>query len=187
MRDPLITVVFDKDTGKIKRMGPSLKVENSIEVPLSKIIGLKNGTDNRLDYKVKYDVQQRKYTIVKRRKITTVTALELLYEIPYSSEAELQIIQNCAKKQWQIKLDSTLRKTLKENNLNTDQTVFFSITDVGDVNVLYKYFSIQMSELINSEVVELDFTMPFEQDKTEVSIFTRKIFNSYGYEVINEI
>ena len=179
MQESKQTVVFDKDTGKILRIGPGIDADNSIIVPLSEVIGLKDGTQNKLDYRVVFDIDKRQYTIQKRNRIISSTIQDLIYEIPETTETEITIIQDFKNNAWKILLDDSVRQTLLENGLNINQTLHFSITAPGDPNILYRYIMVQLNDLLAGNV-DIQFTMPFESTQKPLSIFTRKVFNTYG-------
>lgn len=183
MLDTMQRVVFDKDTGKIKSIGPGTPVENSIQVPLSDVIDFKTGNRSRLKYRVEFNIEKKKYEIVEKKKSSTKIQ-NFLYEIPIAANAELLIIKDVKNNCWKIKLDKSVRHLLKENTVSTDQLLPFSITEYGDPNILYKYFTINMLDLIKQDIT-IDFTMPFETQQQELSIFTRKVFKTYGaiYEI----
>ena len=187
MHNPIVSVAFEKNTGKIIAIGPGLTHENKIDVSFSEVAKFKTGEASKLDYCVTYDIADKNYKIIKKEEQTKITANDILYEIEKTNNADITVVQNKSKKRWEVILDKQTQHTLQKNNFSSQQKISFSVTALGDANILYRYMSIDFNELVKKGQVEIDFIMSFEKQETRLSIYTRKIFDTYSYEVIDEV
>ncbi len=74
---------------------------------------------------------------------------------------------------------------LKERQKHSDNHVIAFKKD--DPNILYKTLQFTFDKLINGKYIVLPFSEKFEFDNEPISVYTIKKFDSYKYEVINEV
>lgn len=187
-------VYYDKETGKIQKISNKkeeykdfecFKIET--EVVKDIILGKKK-SDN---FVVTYDLFEKRLT-VKEASYESELGSELnsirykLYEIPNTEDSnyDVKIIQDFKKKCWRIKLGKETIKELKNSRYNSNDLIYFSITQKHNPNILYKALEIKLKELLNDEIV-YEFSYDWEFNKSDISIYTPKFFKSYIYEVID--
>jgi len=177
-------VIFEQDTGKVLGISPKPAEENSIEVDLDRVIGLLEGKESRKNYKVEYNPKTKQLDLVNLR-LQSLDGLHIndfIYEIPelYEKDADITIEQNQKETCWKVIIGSSLKKNLKrfKSRLN------FSITSKHDPNILYKTLSVDFSQVLKKNYAVLDFTMPFEYENSEISVFTSRSFDTYQFRRI---
>lgn len=100
------------------------------------------------------------------------------------SDIDCHVIQDNKSNFWSISLSETAKSVLKTSKENLNKTIIFSITSKDDPNLLYRFFQINLSDLVYKTAVTFAFQFSFEFDNEEVSIYTSKYFRNYLHEVI---
>lgn len=145
------------------------------------------GAKNLIDYKVVYDLQTANYFIAHKNDKIVLDIDNLVHKISSSDNAQLTVIKNNVNNKWQIVID--LELTYKNNIDKTtilDETLWFSITQKNNPNVLYRHFSISLQELLDNNVLDIDFSSQDEQKLTNYSVYTNRRLVSYSKREINE-
>lgn len=180
-----MAVGFNKKTGIIRQIAhPPVDFDNFILVPFEIVKGIMEGTESRKKYRVLFDDETKSYqlTRVENTKSTGLDINLFHYEVPKSNEtSNLTIIRSIKNNNWKIILDNEIRQNLL--NFKTNEMIHLSITEPGDMNILYRYIGISFDKLKDEGTVEIPFTTDFEKDNKSVSIYTSKRFKTYSYKV----
>lgn len=184
-------VYYDKETSKIQKISNKqeeykdfecFKIET--EVVKDIILGKKK-SDNFI---VTYDLSEKRLTVKEKTYESDLDSIRYkLYEVPSAKDLnyDVKIIQDFKKKCWRIKLGKETTKELKNSRYNSNDLIYFSITQKHNPNILYKALEIKLKELLNDKIV-YEFSYDWEFNKSDISIYTPKFFKSYMYEVIND-
>ena len=155
----------------------------NLEVDFENVEDFITGKKSLLEYKVEFDFIEKKYSIKSQKQSNEDKLMwAFLYEIPTDLPNEKQIVitKNNIDKQWKVSLDPAFKKHLEDQKISIDMTnYFFSVTKQNDPNILYKLLKFD-------ETLQLPFTEDFEFDKTPISVYTTRRFDSYYFEEINE-
>ena len=192
-------VIFEKNTGKILGISPKKEVENAIQVNLNEVKGLLTGREQRKDYRVEYNPKTKQLELknLHLQRLDGFTVNDFIYEVPetVSEDPDITIEQNqkeeCWKiilgdsfKHWKIMLGDGLTNNTKNQGIQFNNRLSFSVTKKHDPNVLYKTLVVDFSKILQDNYIVLPFTMPFEYNDAEISIFTSKRFGIYYFKRI---
>lgn len=108
-----------------------------------------------------------------------------LYSFHINKEYDLLIRQNNKLKRWELLLNPNTKKFIKLAGYSTNDTVYFSVTEKYDPNILLKSIVVSVDKLINDDEVYLKFD-DWDPANIDFSIYTTKYFENYGHEVIHE-
>lgn len=100
-----------------------------------------------------------------------------------SRGVDIVVAQNNKTQSWQIVLNKTVRKKLKDTTFNND-SIYFSITAKHDPNILYRYISIKIKDLLINDYLNFPYQYEWEFQDREVSIYTPKYFDTYVHEIV---
>jgi len=109
----------------------------------------------------------------------------MCYCVPVNNKTvpDITICQDTVNKVWKIIINSTIKKALTAT-INTDYTLYFSITSKNDPNVLYRSLEFTVSNLVADGSLTIPFKYDIESNFDDVSIYTSKYFDNYLHEVI---
>lgn len=184
-------VYYDKETSKIQKISNKQEEYKDFECfkieteAVKDIILGKKKSDNFI---VTYDLSEKRLTVKEKTYESDLNSIRYkLYEVPSAKDLnyDVKIIQDFKKKCWRIKLGKETTKELKNSRYNSNDLIYFSITQKHNPNILYKALEIKLKELLNDEIV-YEFNYDWEFNKSDISIYTPKFFKSYIYEVIND-
>lgn len=182
-------VYYNQETGNITSITtkdrPHLKT--CYTTTFNEVEDFITGTKNLIDYKVVYDLQSANYFIAHKDDKIVLDIDNLVHNITSSNNAQLTVIKNNVDKKWQIVID--LELTYK-NNIDKaailDETLWFSITQKNNPNILHRHFSISLQELIDCTTIDIDFLSQDESKLTNYSVYTNRRLVSYSKREINE-
>lgn len=192
-------VIFEKNTGKILGISPKKEVENAIQVNLNEVKGLLTGCEQRKDYRVEYNPKTKQLELknLHLQSLDGFTINDFIYEVPeiVSEDPDIIIEQNQKEKcwkiilgdsfdHWKIMLGDGLANNTKNQGIQFNNRLSFSVTKKHDPNILYKTLVVDFSEKLQDNYIVLPFTMPFEYNDSEISIFTSKRFGIYYFKRI---
>ena len=181
-------VQFEKDSGKIIRIGPSKDGDNTIEVPLSMVNNLIEGKEKFKDYKVEYNSKTKTLELISIHEhiLDQLTVNEFIYEIPVSDikEPDITVIQDIPNTCWKIQIGKELKHNIRSKGVTLNSNMLFSITAKGDPNVLYKTLSVHFGTVVNDNYFIAPFNMPFETTEEPISIYTPRRFDTYQFKRI---
>jgi hypothetical protein len=185
----LITYVYyNKDDGCIHKISsrniPTIDY-NILEVPTSQAEPLTSGTKQTSDYKVTFDVITKTIQLKEVLRDNKLTVNEKLYRIPDTTgEVDLSIIKDNNKNKWVFTLSDELTYFFTNHSpAPATGLLQFSVTTFDDPNILYRTININVENLIANRI-EIPFQYLFETDGTDVSIYTSKYFQLYGFTVL---
>ncbi len=194
----MMYVYFDK-SGEIKSISPDPNPAfedsyNVVTVPLKDVESFMLGKKNPFDYFVKSVIRLGTTSC----KITRKQALETSYlrsvdsfltELPAfdrSSEANILIENFVNNKKLKISLNPVIKGLLEDGTdieieklttLIDTPLIYLFFTRKKDPYFLIKTISISPKDLFDKLIIHLDYT----DDLSNVSVFTKKIIDGYGY------
>ena len=189
--EPVITyykVYFDKKTGQIQSITTKEKVhlDAYFSTTFNEVEEFISGTKNLIDYKVVYDLKKSNYLIVHRNEKIVLDVDNLVHQINSAENAQLIVTKNNKTKSWQFYIDN---KLTKQNNVNAsilDETLWFSVTQKNNPNILYRHFTVSLKELTEKETIDINFDSQEELDLSSYSVYTNRRLVSYAKREINE-
>lgn len=180
-------VRFEQDTGKILGISPKPSSNHhDIQVTLDEVIGILEGKENKRNYVVEYDPKKKQLSLVNRHEkhFDGVSVNDFIYEIPENTknDADVTIIQDVSNQCWKILLGKTLNQNLKKQGVRLNRKLTFSVTAKHDPNILYKTLSVDFSNIVRDNYSVIPFSMNFESNNSDISVFTAKIFDTYSFQ-----
>ena len=183
IKDNVATYVeFDPKSGDLLSITSYPNTENYIEVEWDKVEGLANGGEKFKHYKVVFNTTSLMYELVNVYEQThfEYNVNNSMYKLHKNTNADIILCKNYIKQQWEIKFGKLFEKTLKANNVTLNSVKDFSIVKKNDPFVLYRALKFNMS----SDNLVLQFN---DSDAImEFDVYTNKMFNSYGVEVVKD-
>lgn len=181
-------VYFDKKTGQIQSITTKEKanLDTYFSTTLNEVEDFISGTKNLIDYKVVYDLKKSNYLIVHQNEKIVLDVDNLVHQIKSADSAQLIVTKNNKAKSWQFYIDNQLTK---QNNVNAsilDETLWFSITQKNNPNILYRHFTVSLKELTEKETIDIDFNSQEELDLSSYSVYTNRRLVSYAKREIND-
>lgn len=160
---------FNPDTGRIKGLSNILPDSGSFfqidESTFTKFSDRKE----RENYIVKYNVGKKEHVLVAYEQPKPVYDIkEIIYHVPYTESADCLITKYQDKWNLTVSSDDLL--------LHPHRLCKFSVTLQNDIHMLIRTFEATVEEITNG----LEVSFIDDDEKGNVSIYTPKIFNSYG-------
>lgn len=181
-------VSFNK-TGEITAIGNTKPNEGDyIVTDYTNISKLLSGEESTLLYEVIFDTRTKIYKLTKKveEKENSYDFNEDFYEFNYKKELfDIRISQNNTIEEWEVSVDETLAEALLEKSMYKETKVFFSITDKTNPFILHQLIVIDFNTLLTERKIKESFNKNITTSKN-YSIYTKKMFENYSYEVINE-
>lgn len=179
-------VKFIEETGKVVGVGPRKDPNfNCLEVDLDQVKDIIEGRDSKKNYIIQYNAKSRDLELVNIHEqiFDGASVNDFIYEIPQINiiDPDILVIQNQKQNFWKIQTGKELQNKLKSKGIRLNTTLDFSVTAKHDPNVLYKTFSIDFSRILDENQAKIEFDMPFEYKKQDVSVFTARRFDSYQF------
>lgn len=182
-------VYYDKDTGKIHKIS-NKEIESDFEickVETTLVKDIITGVKKTENFIVSYDLSQKRMTINELSYESELDSVKYrLYEIPEikNNTYDVKILRNISNKCWTVQLSDETKKELIKSKYSSNDSIYFSITEKHNPNILYKSIESNLSSLLINPIL-----FPFEykwehDDHKNVSIYTPKFFNDYVYEVV---
>jgi hypothetical protein len=175
---------INKDTMQVCRVSPSLEEDDTYIVQIEAALGISfiESPHTINDYVVYHDGSTTHF--IKKEK-----SADVLIPFYYSPQLIAEDVENpvitvyLLKDELQVTLSPELTSyalTLYGNMPKGKQHAEFYISAKNDPNKLLEIMEIDMLALARGGIVR----MGFNHDPQEVSIFTRKVFDSYGLKII---
>ena len=182
-------VYYDKDTGKIHKIS-NKEIESDFEickVETTLVRDIITGVKKTENFIVSYDLSQKRMTINELSYESELDSVKYrLYEIPEINNNiyDVKIIRNINDKCWTVQLSDETKKELIKSKYSSNDSIYFSITEKHNPNILYKSIESNLSSLLVNPIL-FPFEYKWEHDKHKnVSIYTPKFFYNYVYEVV---
>lgn len=181
-------VTFDNN-GEIISIGNSKPdVDNFIVVDYKSVSKLLSGEESTFLYEIVFDPRLKTYKLSKKveEKSDSYNFNDDFYEFNYKKDIfDIQVRQNNVCEEWEISVDQELAEVLLEKSLYNDTKLFFSITEKNNPFILNQFIVIDFHTLIKEKTIKESFNKNITMSK-KYSIYTKKMFENYSYEVINE-
>lgn len=175
---------FNPESGDILSITNVLPKFDYIEVDIADVELIHTGKESVHKYTVMFNEEKKVYQLQKKNVINVFqkTINDIIYEIPKSDvRNEITVIQDVENSCWKFLISAQLEAELKTTNSYTDYEIYFSVTEYGNPNILYKQLTINLEQLLKNHYQILPFTSDFEKNDTLLSVFTNKQFE-YNYE-----
>ena len=114
----------------------------------------------------------------------TILSGKTLYQITVDKGYDIIVQQNTLSKSWSLLLNPYTKKFLQTSGYKPNETLYFSVTEKYDPNVLYRSLEFTVADLLADTTSVIPFSSEDESDPDNVSIYTAKYFDSYAHEVI---
>lgn len=180
-------VSFDV-AGEITSISNSPPADNNyIEVEYEQVAKLLSGEESTTVYEITFDTLSKKYQLTKKAlenaKIYNVN--DIIFEVSNSEDPDLTVLQSNNNERWEFHVTESLAQALLEKSLYNDTILFFSITDADNPFLVHQFITLDLFKLLENRVVYEHFNNNITKNK-KYSIYTKKMFENYTYEVINE-
>jgi|SRR6056300_770877 hypothetical protein len=160
---------FNKDTGRIKGLSNVKPDSDFLEIDEKTFLKFAEDKSERDNYIVKYNVGKKDYVLIPYQTPKPVYDIkDIVYHVPYTEKADCLITKHQDKWNLTVSSDDLL--------LHPHRLCKFSVTLKNDIHMLVRTFETTVEEITNG----LDVSFTDEDERGEVSIYTSKVFNSYG-------
>jgi hypothetical protein len=186
---PTLKFVSFNSLGEITSISNSQPSTNDfIKVEYDQVSKLLSGEESISLYEVMFDTLKKQYQLSKKKtennKIYDVN--DTIFEIiKNESSSDLTVVQNNVDNRWEFSVADTLADALLEKSLYSETVLFFSITDHNNPFIVHQFITIELYRLLEERKVFIHFNTNINKNKL-YSIYTKKMFEQYSYEVINE-
>lgn len=177
-------VQYQPDNGKILSITNVKPEFDYIEVDIEDVKDIHSGKESSHKFQVLYDNLQGKFYLNKKDvdNVFEKTIDFILYEIPIIDDRKgITIIQDTKNSCWKFLISQSLEIDFKNNNSFTNYNLYFSVTEFGNPNILFKQLAINLDQLVKNHYQIISFTSDFEKNNKLVSIYTNKRFE-YNFE-----
>ena len=182
-------VYYHKATGEIQRISNISFLEEGyecLEVLSDKVADILLGKKDLSNYRIMFNFKTRELELQENSPIKIVNITDKLHNVPLNSR-EPDLIIKCGTEKWTVCLSPRHQDYFRSMTSVVDNLRFsFSITKKNDPNILIDMFKIELYELLSIPEVDISGQINIPKNIDNVSIYTFKYFNNYGYEIINE-
>lgn len=192
MLNQIMYVSFEKNTGRIFGISNEKDPDaNLIEVSLKEVESLLEGKESFSNYAVEYNPKTKTLEFVNKFEhvFDHFSVNDFIYEILENDieDADITLTQDIPNTCWKIELGKELKKNLRSKGVSLNSGLLFSVTAKGDPNILYKTLSVHFGTIVNDNYFIIPFSMPFETEKENISIYTSRRFDTYKFKrIFNE-
>ena len=164
-------VIFDKDSTLITGLqNYQPETEFCLEVNEDDYVDFMNNPEKKDEYAVKYDVGKKEYLLLAYQKPKfNYDIKDVIYHVPKQSVGDCIIRRT---NEWNLVVNVN-----EQMLLNPRQLCKFSITKANDPHLLIRTFTATVQQITHGYAVQFDY----KEEQVNVSIYTPKIFNSYGF------
>lgn len=178
-------IYFDKSTGAILSITNEERpgVDSFIKMPYDDVKLFLEGKQNFNDFKIVFEKDQ--ITLVSA-KVSTDINFNSLILVPVNDDinCSLSIENHVDVKHWAFKIRDDVKIGLKQKIL--DVTLDFYVTLYQNKNYVFRTISITLDELVKKDRIFIPHLFDMESDKTQVSMVTKKFFDTYNLRILNE-
>jgi hypothetical protein len=179
----LYYVYFD-EAGNINSITNEKKHESALSFVMfefSRIEKFFNGTDNFINYKVSLADKDTPVLIKKVEEAGANINFLKTIDNPRADNSVLVVEWNLIDKAWNFYIPKKHKEQLLVLGINV--TLLFFITIKNNMNFIIRSVSIDTKELLESDIVTIPWTTTKEANISDISIITKKFFDSYGLEI----
>ena len=164
-------VIFDKDSTLITGLqNYQPETEFCLEVNEDDYVDFMNNPEKKDEYAVKYDVGKKEYLLLAYQKPKfNYDIKDVIYHVP-KQDTGICIITRTT--EWNVNINIT-----EQLLLDPRQLCRFSITKENDPHLLIRTFEATVEEITQGLTVQFEYN----EEQGNVSIFTPKVFETYGY------
>lgn len=178
-------IYFDKSTGAILSITNEEKkdLDTFIKMPYDDVKLFLEGKQNFNDFKIVFEKDQ--ITLVSA-KVSSDINFNSLILVPVGNriDCSLSIENHVDVKHWAFKIRDDVKISLKQKVL--DVTLEFYITKYQNKNYVFRTISMTLDELVKKDKIFIPHEFDIESDKTQISIVTKKFFDTYNLRILNE-
>jgi len=171
---------FNVTTGYIDSFSDSPLGEHSIEVEYDSVRDIIEGKAFYKHYKVLFNPASTMYELVNvhEEKAYEYNVNNSFYKVQENDSADIILVKNYITQQWELTFGKLFQKTLDKNNVTLQTKKQFSIVKKNDPYVLYRE--------LNFDLSSNDLVLQFNENDSiiEFDVYTTKVFNSYGVQVV---
>ena len=167
-------LIFDKDTSKVSGLqNTAPDTDYCIEISEDEYVDFVSNPNKKDNYVVKYDLSKKEYVFLEYEQPKfNYDIKDIIYHVPKQTEAECIISRNREWRNWKLYVD------VKEKMLlNPRQVCKFSITKANDPHLLIRTFDATVEQITKGHMVQFEY----DEEEGDVSIYTPKVFNTYGF------
>lgn len=181
-------IYFDEKGELLSVSNTNAEEGNWIEVDIDAVKDILDAKDSMTNYSVAFDSTTKKYEL-KHKLIAVDFNTDIWYdifEIPFIEQADVVVTQDCKNKEWIFELDPAIVKETKSKDSFYNFPMQFSITEFNDPHNLLQFIKFGFRDLIEENKVKVAFDDNFKVDKTDISVYTIKKFDTYCRRTVNE-
>ena len=181
-------VYFDLETGKIEAI-TNKEIEGKttfFETPVQEVEDFVIGNKNLTRHKVVFNVKDQRYNIIHDQESIVVYADDLIFKINQLPDAQIIVTQDIKNSVWKVQANNTIKAQMKSVQSRLEETMYFSITEKGNPNILINHFYASIKDIIRQDGAIFDFSSQEEHTVGLISVYTNRKFDKYTHEVINE-
>jgi len=159
---------------------------NFIKVDPSDVENLITGKEQFKNYLVVFDSKVKMHVLkhIYNEDTYMQNINDQIYKLPtISDNPDLTVTQDTKNKKWIFTVDKKIQQNFKQNKLNFNQVMGFSVTKKNNPNHLHRFFVVDISTVIN-DAHTIDFNSDLELDPDAFSVYTSKRLESYYHEVL---
>jgi hypothetical protein len=178
-------IYFDKSNGAILSITNEERkdFESFIKMPYEDVKLFLEGKQNFNDFKIVFEKDQ--ITLVSSKVSTDINFNSLiLVDLTDILDSSCSIENHVDVKHWAFKIRDDVKVGLKQKIL--DVTLEFYICKHQNKNFVFRTIPITLERLVREDRVFIPHEFDVEADKTQVSIVTKKFFDTYGLRTLNE-
>jgi hypothetical protein len=181
-------VYFDPETGKIYGITNREDPEHTdyFELPVQDLEDFLIGRRNIVHHKVVFDIKEQAYKIINKQESLIVYVDDLIFKVATVPLYQILIKQDIVNKQWKISASAELKDKMKSITSRLEETMFFSITEKNNPNILFNHFYVSIGDVIKQDSINVAFVSQDEETFGATSVYTNRKFDRYSHETINE-
>jgi hypothetical protein len=181
-------VYFDPETGKIYGVTNREDPEHTdyFELPVQDLEDFLIGKRNIVHHKVVFDIKEQAYKIINKQESLIVYVDDLIFKVATVPSYQILIEQDVVNKQWKISASDELKEKMKSITSRLEETMFFSITEKNNPNILFNHFYVSIGDIIKQDFVKVAFVSQDEETFGITSVYTNRKFDRYSHKAINE-
>jgi hypothetical protein len=179
---------YDKDTGEIYGISnkPLLKYDTFILIKPEEALGFLEATKRTLDYKVTYDINNSRYQLIHKKEKIILDVNDLVHHIVKQNEYQILFVKDNVNNCWKIEIDKEIREQLIDQSNLVDESLWFSITQKNNPNILYRQIELNVGDLVRAGSISFKFESQIEEKMQSYSVYTIRRFKTYSKGEINE-
>ena len=178
-------IYFDKFNGAILSITNEERkdLDSFIKMPYDDVKLFLEGKQNFHDFKIVFEKDQ--ITLVSSKVSTDINFNSLiLVDLSNVLDSSCSIENHIDVKHWAFKIRDDVKVGLKQKIL--DVTLEFYICKYQNKNFVFRTIPITLERLVREDRVFIPHEFNIESDSTEVSIVTKKFFDTYSLRTLNE-